>query len=107
MISCPFFCTFTIGMTRILLTISLIITCVIINAQSVAINDNCKLAYVDVLSLRFDDAKEKIALERKQNSDNLFVSYLDNYINFLANILHTDAILIVWIIIIITSNKPN
>ena len=92
MISCPFFCTFTIGMTRILLTISLIITCVIINAQSVAINDNCKLAYVDVLSLRFDDAKEKIALERKQNSDNLFVSYLDNYINFLEVSLSEDEL---------------
>ena len=79
-------------MTRLLLTIIIIISSVIINAQSVVINDNCKLAYTDILSLRFDDAKEKIALERRQNPDNLLVNYLDNYIDFLKVTLSEDEV---------------
>ena len=41
---------------------------------------------------KFNDAKEKIALERRQNPDNLLVNYLDNYIDFLKVTLSEDEV---------------
>ncbi len=68
-----------------LLTVLFAIICLDINTQSqtVIINDNCKAAYTNILSLKFDDAQKIIDNEKNKNPENVFVAYLENYIDFL------------------------
>lgn len=66
--------------------------CLIINtrAQTVIINDNCKAAYSDILSLKFEDAKKIIDAEKILNPQNVFIPYLENYIDFLKVTISED-----------------
>ena len=71
-------------MTRTLL----ILLCLFIGnldsiSQVVINNDNCRKAYNDILSLRFEDAQKRIETEKTINPDNRFIDYLENYIDFL------------------------
>lgn len=50
-------------------------------------DENCQHAYEAVLSLRFAEAHNLIALERKVEPDNLIPLYLENYIDFLTLII--------------------
>ena len=52
--------------------------------SQVEVNEQCMLAYEDILALRFDEAEEKLAEEKSENPENLFVPYLENYIDFLT-----------------------
>lgn len=52
--------------------------------SQVEVNEQCMLAYKDILALRFDEAEEKLAEEKSENPENLFVPYLENYIDFLT-----------------------
>lgn len=61
-----------------------------IQAQHVIINNNCAAAYIDILSLKFEDAQKRIEDERKRNPQNLYVSYLENYIDFLKVTISED-----------------
>ena len=58
--------------------------------SQVDVNDNCKLAYKDILALRFDSAEVKLDQEKTLNPDNLFVPYLENYIDFLTVFISED-----------------
>ncbi len=78
-------------MTRIIVIIILfIISNVSSVAQVVIVNDECKQAYEDILSLRFNDAKKIIETERILNKDNLFLDYLENYMDFLTITIGED-----------------
>ena len=59
----------------------------------VKLNQQCKLAYQNVLSLRFDAAEEILAKEKSTNPENLFVPYLENYIDFLTIFIGEDEVL--------------
>lgn len=59
-------------------------------AQQVIINDNCKVAYSNILSLKFEDAQKRIQEEKTNNPQNIFIPYLENYIDFLKVTLSED-----------------
>jgi tetratricopeptide (TPR) repeat protein len=78
-------------MTRILivlLTLNLLVTSSF--AQRVIINENCREAYSEILSLKFDAALKRIQVEKVSNPDNLFIPYLENYIDFLKVTVSED-----------------
>ena len=56
----------------------------------VVINDRCKEAYQKILSLRFEEAEKILETERVVNPDNIYVSYLENYIDFLSVFISED-----------------
>jgi len=60
------------------------------NAQTVIINNNCKAAYSDILSLKFEAAQAIIKSEKVINPNNVFVTYLENYIDFLKVTISED-----------------
>lgn len=59
-------------------------------SQIVEINDNCRKAYINILSLQFDDAKQNIQDEKNLNPDNVTIDYLENYIEFLSVTISED-----------------
>ena len=61
-----------------------------IQSQVVIINENCTSAYSNILSLKFDDAQEQIEEEKIKNPQNIFIPYLENYIDFLKVIISED-----------------
>jgi hypothetical protein len=63
-----------------------------VSAQ-VKVNEQCKLAYEDILALRFDAAEAKLSAEKRANPENLFVPYLENYIDFLTIFIGEDELL--------------
>ncbi len=65
------------------LALTLILLIHSVFSQTVNINNNCKLAYEDILSLKFKDATQRIEIEKVSNPDNIFIPYLENYIDFL------------------------
>lgn len=69
---------------------SIIILTINTQAQSVIINKNCKIAYSNILSLKFDNAQKIIEEEKNTNPDNLFIPYLENYIDFLKVTISED-----------------
>ncbi|MCF6170768.1 MAG: hypothetical protein L3J66_07325 [Bacteroidales bacterium] len=50
----------------------------------VVLTDGCKAAYNDILSLRFADARLHLQEEKTANPGNLYIVYLENYIDFLS-----------------------
>lgn len=58
--------------------------------QVVLNNSNCRNAYEDILSLKFDDARSKIIIEKQLNPNNVFIYYLENYIDFLTVTISED-----------------
>jgi len=59
-------------------------------SQVVIVNSNCQNAYVDILSLKFDDAQKRINEEKQVNPDNVITDYLENYIDFLKITISED-----------------
>ncbi len=59
-------------------------------AQEVEITDGCKEAYHQIISLRFNHARQILSEEKEHNSENLFVPYLENYIDFLTVFISED-----------------
>jgi hypothetical protein len=53
------------------------------SAQSLSFNQNCRLAYEEVLSLNFEKSKKMLEDERKANPDNLMADVIDHYTFFL------------------------
>lgn len=53
-------------------------------AQDIEINRNCREAYKQILALDFVQGRKTIELEETENPGNLYVEYLDNYIDFLT-----------------------
>jgi len=53
-------------------------------AQTVEVNRHCKQAYSNIIALKFDDARKIISIEKKENPENLYADYLENYIDFLT-----------------------
>lgn len=58
--------------------------------SQVEVNEQCKFAYESILALRFDAAEKILADEMTKNPDNLFVPYLENYIDFLTVFIGED-----------------
>ncbi len=56
----------------------------------VIINDNCKKAYQEILSLRFEEAEQILETEKAANPNNIYVPYLENYIDFLSVFISED-----------------
>lgn len=75
----------------LLLTSNLLITSLF--AQKVIINDNCKVAYSNILSLRFEEALKRIQEEKTNNPHNIFIPYLENYVDFLKVTISEDELL--------------
>jgi len=61
-----------------------------LHSQTVIINNNCKNAYSNILSLKFKDAQLLIDKEKKANPKNIFIPYLENYIDFLKVTISED-----------------
>ena len=76
-------------MKYLLLTIFYVLLIKAVVAQ-VEVNDQCKAAYQDILSLKFDAAQTELALEKKSNPENLYIPYLENYIDFLSVFISED-----------------
>lgn len=55
------------------------------------LNDRCNKAYQEILSLKFDRAEEYLNAERFAFPQNLYVDYLENYIDFLSVVISEDA----------------
>tara|TARA_Y100000031_G_C8240779_1_gene395593 strand:- start:1182 stop:2672 length:1491 start_codon:yes stop_codon:yes gene_type:complete len=75
----------------VLITLNLLVTCLF--AQNVMINENVKEAYSNILSLRFDEAMKRIQAEKIINPTNVFIPYLENYIDFLKVTISEDEYL--------------
>jgi tetratricopeptide (TPR) repeat protein len=73
-----------------IIIIVVFLLCKVAITQEVIINENCKLAYEDILSLKIDNAENRIILEKKSNPDNLFIPYLENYIDFIKVTIGED-----------------
>ena len=56
----------------------------------IVVNDNCRQAYGEILALRFGDAVRLIEKEKAENPENLYVPYLENYIDFLKVFISED-----------------
>ncbi|PLX13968.1 MAG: hypothetical protein C0598_02500 [Marinilabiliales bacterium] len=54
------------------------------------VNDNCKLSYEYILSLRFEEANLYLDKEKKQNPNNVYIPYLESYIGFLKSFISED-----------------
>lgn len=61
-----------------------------IGQYKVELNERCKTAYQDIISLKFDSAKLLLEQEKKENPQNLFVPYLENYFDFLKAFISED-----------------
>lgn len=59
-------------------------------AQVVIINENCSAAYSNILALKFEDAQKRIEAEKIRNPQNIFIPYLENYIDFLKVTISED-----------------
>lgn len=52
-------------------------------AQTFDFNANCRKAYEAIIALRINEGTQLLAAEKKANSNNLIVPYLENYVDFL------------------------
>ncbi len=65
------------------------------HAQWSAYNDSlCNAAYLDVISLKFDDAERILALERRLHPENLYVEYIENMKDVLAAFISEEQSLL-------------
>ena len=51
---------------------------------------NCKKAYFEIMSLKFEDAEKFINAEKEVFPENPYISYLENYIDFLKVFISED-----------------
>jgi hypothetical protein len=54
------------------------------------LNSACQSAYRDIICLRFTDAQQKIAFEKKLNPGNPLPYLLDNYIDFITAMISEE-----------------
>ena len=54
------------------------------------LNDNCKKAYKQIMTMRFDDAAVTITGEMKSNPDNLYIPFLQYYSDMVKLIITDD-----------------
>jgi hypothetical protein len=73
-----------------LLTFVLLILGFQLNAQ-ISNSNNCKQAYKDIMSLRFDRAETLLSIEKTISPDNPYTTYLENYIDFLKVFISEDS----------------
>ncbi len=71
----------------ILVTGAFLLLLPLTRAQQYNYDANCEHAYASILSLRFLEARQMIALEKKAVPGNLLPLYLDNYIDFLTLVI--------------------
>ena len=81
---------FTKSKNALLLLITIFAISHATQAQTIIINQNCKTAYANILSLKLDDAQQALNNEKLANPQNVFVPYLENYIDFLKVIISED-----------------
>jgi hypothetical protein len=72
------------------LILILVFSNILLFAGKVEVNDRCKKAYTEIISLKFSNADSLLNVERRENPDNLFVDYLQNYIDFLKVFISED-----------------
>lgn len=77
-------------MKYLILIISLLWHLLLQSQPQIILNERCENAYQDILSLKFDDAKTLLSAEKQENPDNLYVPYLENYIDFLSVFISED-----------------
>lgn len=68
---------YLIKMTRVFLTLVLIITIYIPSYAIYDVNDNCKNAWMLLMDLKIEEAKDLIASEIKNNPENHYAYYID------------------------------
>jgi tetratricopeptide (TPR) repeat protein len=78
------------SLKKIIFVLAILLIATGIKAQTVIINDNCKDAYSNILSLKFEDAQLLISAEKIQNPSNIYILYLENYIDFLKVTISED-----------------
>jgi len=57
---------------------------VLVFQGQVILTNGCKQAYIDILSLKFADARAVLQSEKASNPNNSYIVYLENYIDFLT-----------------------
>ncbi len=74
------------------LTLTAIILILFIQAlhSQVDLNENCTSAYSDIIALRFNDARLRLAQEKAVHPTNLMIPYLENYMDFLTVFINED-----------------
>jgi tetratricopeptide (TPR) repeat protein len=81
-------------MKKIFLTFCLSVTVLgVFGKGSFEITTNIKTAYANIIELRLEVATTILANEKKVNSDNLMVEYLENYIDCIKIFISEDAAL--------------
>jgi hypothetical protein len=65
------------------LILTFLLSSSLLSVASFTFNENCKLAYADVMCLRFGQADTRLQMEIKLNPDNQVPYFLENYIDFL------------------------
>ncbi|HEY9113484.1 MAG TPA: hypothetical protein VIN10_02215 [Bacteroidales bacterium] len=57
------------------------------------VSNNCDSAYIEILSLRFENANRQLQSEKKTNPNNQYIDYLENLESFLSVFISEDEIL--------------
>jgi hypothetical protein len=84
------FCIFTIMKRVTVQLIFFLFLPVILGAQEFDFNSDCKEAYREIVSLRFDHGKTLIGKEKSIHPDNQMTLVLENYIDFLQLFISED-----------------
>lgn len=78
-------------MSRNWITIALVVLTLPCAAQhTYEFSANCRIAYESAISLKDKQAKKYIALEKKDNPDNIVPYFLENYLDFFELFLNED-----------------
>lgn len=77
-------------MKKLFLLIFMLFFARIILAQQVILNTPVKQAYEDILALKFSKAQKILSLERTRDPQNVYVDYLENYIDFIRVFVSED-----------------
>lgn len=80
-------------MKSLIATIFIAITLQVNCQVDFILNTRCNNAYQQILSLKFDEARENLSAERIENPQNIYVDYLENYIDFLSVFISGDETL--------------
>ncbi len=59
-------------------------------SQEVELTDGCKEAYQSIIALKFNDARRILDQEKEALPDNLYIPYLENYLDFLTIFIDED-----------------
>jgi len=63
----------------------------LLDGQQVQVDSLCRQAYGEIMSLRFEPAKKMLAIEKQLYPENVYVDYLENYIDFLRVFIGEDS----------------